>query len=181
MTTDTATRQIPHVERLRRQLRDHRAREPREERALRRTLALLDWLEDPLDEHADPMHVTGSAIVRDPAGRILLHRHKRLGIWLQPGGHVDPGESCEDAALRETWEETGLRGELAMDEPLHVDVHQGPRGHVHLDVRWLVEVPADSVPAPPEGESQDVAWFSAEAAIEATDLAAANAIRAALA
>jgi 8-oxo-dGTP pyrophosphatase MutT (NUDIX family) len=168
------------VDRLREQLRGHRSREPREERALRRTLALLDWLDAPMDEHADPTHVTGSAIVRDSDGRILLHRHKRLGIWLQPGGHVDPGESCEEAALRETWEETGLRGELADADPLHVDVHEGPRGHVHLDVRWLVEVQAGATPAPPEGESQDVAWFSPSAAIDVTDLAAANAIRAAL-
>lgn len=170
----------PHVERLRTQLQEHEPLEAREEHSLRRTLALLEWLERPFDETADPTHVTASAIVLGTDGRVLLHRHKRLGIWLQPGGHVDPGESCEQAALREVAEETGIEGSLAAGI-LHVDVHDGPRGHVHLDVRWLVHTSAGAVPAPAAGESPDVAWFAPEAALAATDLAAANAIRAALA
>lgn len=141
---------------------------------------MLDWLPHPFDEAADPTHVTASAVVLGGDGRVLLHRHKRLGIWLQPGGHVDPGESCEQAALREVGEETGIEGTLANDV-LHVDVHEGPRGHVHLDVRWLVRTPAGAPPAPAVGESQDVAWFEPEVAVATTDLAAANAIRAALA
>lgn len=168
-----------HVDRLRAQLQAHEPREHREARSLTRTLAMLDWLPTPLDETADPTHVTASAIVLGADGRVLLHRHKRLGIWLQPGGHVDPGESCEQAVAREVLEETGLRGHL--DEALlHVDVHEGPRGHVHLDIRWLVRVPAGAEPAPAEGESQDVAWFTPDEALRVTDLAAANAIRAAL-
>ncbi len=169
-----------HVDRLRRQLEAHEPREPREEHSLRRTLAMLSWLRAPLDETADPTHVTASAIVLGGDDRVLLHRHKRLGIWLQPGGHVDPGESCEVAVLREVAEETGLDGTLAEDAPLHVDVHEGPRGHVHLDVRWLVRVATGAVPEPAAGESPDVAWFDRDEALAVTDLAAANAIRAAL-
>ncbi len=169
-----------HVDRLRRQLEVHEPREPREARSLQRTLAMLSWLRAPLDETADPTHVTASAIVLGEDDRVLLHRHKRLGIWLQPGGHLDPGESCEVAVLREVVEETGLTGTLEGDRPLHVDVHEGPRGHVHLDVRWLVRVPAGAEPSPEEGESQDVAWFRRHEALAVTDLAAANAIRAAL-
>ena len=169
-----------HVARLRAQLQDHTPRGPREERSLQRTLAMLAWLPRPLDETADPTHVTASAVVLGGDGRVLLHRHKRLGIWLQPGGHVDPGESPEQAALREVAEETGIAGTLA-GPVLHVDVHEGPRGHVHLDVRWLVRTPAGVVPAPAPGESQDVTWFAPRDALATTDLAAANAIRAALA
>lgn len=169
-----------HVARLRTQLQDHTPREAREERSLQRTLAMLDWLPRPLDETADPTHVTASAVVLGGDGRVLLHRHKRLGIWLQPGGHVDPGESPEQAALREVAEETGIEGTLA-GRVLHVDVHEGPRAHVHLDVRWLVRTAAGVVPAPAIGESQDVAWFTPQDALATTDLAAANAIRAALA
>lgn len=168
------------LQQLRRQLQNHAPREHREERSLSRTLAFLDWLRAPFDESADPTHVTASAVVLDTDDHVLLHRHKRLGIWLQPGGHVDPGETCEQAALREVAEETGLAGDLVGDGPLHVDVHQGPRGHVHLDVRWLLRTPAGVEPAPAEGESQDVAWFDPDAALARTDLAAANAIRAAL-
>lgn len=168
------------IARLRRQLRAHVPREHREERSLRRTRAMLDWLRAPFDETADPTHVTASAIVLGDDGRVLLHRHKRLGIWLQPGGHVDPGETCEQAAQREVAEETGVTGDLVGDGPLHVDVHEGPRGHVHLDVRWLVRTPAGVEVAPAAGESQEVAWFAPDAAVARTDLAASNAIRAAL-
>ena len=108
----------------------HRPATAREAAARQRTLALLAWLPRPLDETADPVHVTGSAIVLDGAGRTLLHRHKRLGRWLQPGGHVDPGESPDQAALREAREETGIP--LAHPSPgprlVHVDVHEGGRG-----------------------------------------------------
>lgn len=168
------------VARLRAQLAAHEPRDARESTALERTLVALEELDAPLDEDADRTHVTGSAIVLGTDGRVLLHRHRRLGIWLQPGGHVDPGETCEQAALREVLEETGLAGRLASPDPLHVDVHDAPRGHVHLDVRWLVEVTAGAAPSPAVGESQEVAWFEVEEALAATDRAAGDAIRAAV-
>jgi 8-oxo-dGTP pyrophosphatase MutT (NUDIX family) len=149
------------VRRLADALRHHRPRDERERRSRLRTLALLGWLSAPFDEGADPTHVTGSAIVVDGAGRVLLHRHKRLGIWLQPGGHVDPGESAADAARRETLEETGLEATHPDGSPhlLHVDVHEGPRGHVHLDVRYLLLADGGAPLRPAAGESRDVAWF----------------------
>ena len=136
----------------------------REAESVQRFLAELDRLERPLDEHADPVHVTGSAVVIGPRG-VLLHLHKRLGLWLQPGGHIDPGETPEQAALREVREETGF---VCTDARfVHVDVHAGGRGHTHLDVRYLVE--ADGDPSPAEGESQDVHWFAWDEAIAMAD------------
>jgi len=132
-------------------------------------VAALDHLARPFDEHADPTHVTASAIVRSEAG-VLLHRHKRLGLWLQPGGHIDPGEAPPQAAVREVAEETGLDAAHTSDPPriVHVDVHPGGRGHTHLDVRyllWALAVP----PRPPTNESQDVAWFTLADAIAIAD------------
>ena len=129
----------------------------------------FDALADPFDEHADPVHVTGSAIVIGRRGVVLM-KHKRLGIWLQPGGHVDPGEAPWDGARREAFEETGLKVEFAGGTPelVHVDVHAGGRGHTHLDLRYLVES-ADVDPNPPEGESQEIAWFGWDAAVERAD------------
>lgn len=141
-----------------------------ERSSIDRTLAELDRLADPFDQESDPVHVTGSAIVVGPRGVVLL-RHKRLGLWLQPGGHVDPGETPWEGALREAREETGLEVsfvEVDVDgvPPLvHVDVHAGGRGHTHLDLRYLVDG-GDADPAPPEGESQEIGWFDWPAAIE---------------
>src|SRR3954471_6629128 len=121
----------------------------REARSVERFRVELARLEQPYDEHADPVHVTGSAIVVGDRG-IVLHLHKRMGLWLQPGGHLAPGESPADAALREATEETGLAGlALASSEIVHVDAHDGPRGHFHLDVRYLIAAATDDDPVPP--------------------------------
>ena len=47
---------------------------------------------------------------RDPAGRVLLIRHKRLGTWLPVGGEIEAGETPLEAGRRELGEETGLAG-----------------------------------------------------------------------
>lgn len=41
--------------------------------------------------------------------KVMLIKHKKIGTWLTPGGHIDPGEMPHQAAEREFWEETGLR------------------------------------------------------------------------
>jgi 8-oxo-dGTP pyrophosphatase MutT (NUDIX family) len=177
----SARRRDPVAE-LRDHLAGHVGRDPRERASLRRTLALLDWLPRPLDETADPSHVTGSAIVLDGDGRVLLHRHKRLGIWLQPGGHVDPGETVAQGAVRETREETGLEAAHPVGGPsiAHVDVHQGPRGHVHLDVRYLLRADGEAAFAPHAGESRQVAWFDLDGVREVGDASLISAAEAAL-
>jgi len=43
------------------------------------------------------------------AGRVLLIKHKKMGCWMTPGGHLDEGEFLYQAAEREFWEETGLK------------------------------------------------------------------------
>jgi 8-oxo-dGTP pyrophosphatase MutT (NUDIX family) len=149
---------------------------PREVRSRARFLAELDRLPNPFDRDADPVHVTGSAIVVGPRGTVL-HWHKRLGGWLQPGGHVDPGEAPWQAALREAEEETGLPLRHPGGGPrlAHLDVHPaGP--HVHLDVRYLL-LSGDAEPSPPPGESQQVRWFTFRDAIAVADPALIDGLR----
>lgn len=163
------------------QLDAHEPADPVEARSLTRTRALARWLTSPFDQLADATHLTGSAVVVDEAGRVVLHRHKRLGLWLQPGGHVDPGERAAEAAARETLEETGLPTRQPGDAPrlVHVDVHPGPRGHLHLDLRYLLLADAATPLAPGAGESPDVAWFRPDEACAIGDGSVAAAVRAA--
>lgn len=146
----------------------HQPTSPREAASRRTMLGYLQWLPRPLDEDADPVHVTGSAIVLDGRGRTLLHRHKRLGRWLQPGGHVDPGESPAQAAVREAIEETGLAVWHPDGTPrlVNVDVHEGGRGHLHLDLRYVLAADGDAPFAPAAGESPDLRW------VDVTDIGA---------
>jgi mutator protein MutT len=67
--------------------------------------------------YADPKVAAGTII--EDAGRVLLLRRAispARGLWTFPGGYVDRGEPVDRAAVRETWEETGLRVRL---ERLH--------------------------------------------------------------
>jgi 8-oxo-dGTP pyrophosphatase MutT (NUDIX family) len=134
----------------------------REAASLNRFLDEFDELDLPFTESAAITHVTGSAIVVGTRG-VLLHLHKRAQIWLQPGGHVDEGETPWDGGTRETLEETGLTATHPIvgnqSEPvlIHVDVHDAPKGHLHLDLRYLLIGP-DADPAPAEGESPHVEW-----------------------
>lgn len=152
------------------------AADDRERAAVEEFGAALDRLARPFDTDADPTHVTSSAIVVGPSG-VVLHRHKRLGLWLQPGGHLDPGEDLARAGLREAAEETGLAVTHPPGGPsaVHVDVHEGGRGHVHLDIRWLVL--GSGEPDPPPGESPEVRWFDWDAAIAIADPGLAGALR----
>ena len=142
----------------------------REQHCLETFLQLFDTLDRPFDEAASPVHVTASALVVGPRG-VVLHLHKRLGIWLQPGGHIDADESPWDAARRETAEETGLDAQHPDSGPelIHVDVHPGARDHTHLDLRYLLIAP-DVEPCPPPGESQSVRWFGWDEALAVADV-----------
>ncbi len=166
----------PRSVRLADALATHTPRDEREARSLAGILAALARLDRPFDEAAGPVHVTASALVLGPRG-VLLHRHKRLGRWLQPGGHVDADEEPAAAARREATEETGIIIEGPVDGApiIHVDVHPGGRGHTHLDVRYRFTA-ADVDPAPPPGESPEVAWFGWEEASAVADPGLATAL-----
>jgi len=124
----------------------------------------------PFDRAIAEGHLTGSAITVSADGtRVLLLHHRKLGRWLQPGGHADPGETGGEAvALREALEETGIQG-LALHptapRPLDVDVHDIPaRGsepaHEHLDLRYLVVAPEGAVVSPQLAEMHAIRWVA---------------------
>ncbi|MFE2287567.1 NUDIX hydrolase [Streptomyces sp. NPDC059443] len=108
-------------------------------------------------------HITGSALVIDPArGRVLLTLHKKLGMWLQMGGHCEPGDTTlAAAAMREAVEESGIAEGLTLlaGGPVRLDRHPIPAPcNWHLDVQYAALAPAEAVEAISE-ESLDLRWF----------------------
>ncbi|MCX7718523.1 MAG: NUDIX hydrolase [Candidatus Sumerlaeaceae bacterium] len=164
------------LERLARALRSHQADMGAEEKHRQLILEFIGRYEHPFDRSIAEGHLTGSALVVEATGgRVLLGYHRKLGRWLQFGGHGEPGdEDAFEVALREATEESGIDG-LALypsaPAPLDVDVHEiparkGEPAHLHLDIRYLLVAPADA-PSPcgrPE-EHTEIAWFSWEQAM----------------
>jgi 8-oxo-dGTP pyrophosphatase MutT (NUDIX family) len=168
------------LDEVRSALRSRTPVDERERGSIAQFLTELDRLAAPFDEWADEVHVTGSAVVVSERG-VALHRHKRLGTWLQPGGHIDPGETPWEAARREAHEELGL---AAAHPPggarlVHVDVHRGAkeRCRLHLDLRYLVVAPPLE-PAPGPGESPLARWFTIDEALAVADEGLVGALRA---
>ena len=90
-------------------------------------------------------HVTASAWILSPDREsVLLTHHKKLGRWLQLGGHVEDDGSIQAAALREAQEESGIAKMDLLDEALFdIDVHliperKGTPAHYHYDFRFLI-------------------------------------------
>ena len=134
----------------------------------RDVLELLAAPGDPFARRRAPAHVTASVLLTDPSRtRALLVLHARVGLWMQPGGHVEAGDaSLAAAAWREAREETGAtdpRGDARL-----VNLHRHPApclppgGGDHLDARLHAVVPADLVPRV-SAESREVAWFRLDA------------------
>ncbi|MDG9713275.1 NUDIX hydrolase [Streptomyces sp. DH10] len=124
---------------------------------------------DHLAEHPDGLwkachagHITASALVIDPeAGRVLLTLHRKLRMWLQMGGHCEPGDgSLAAAALREATEESGVSGlSLLPGGPVRLDRHPiPPPCHWHFDVQYAVLAPPGAAHTVSD-ESLDVRWF----------------------
>lgn len=169
---------------LLRALAAYAARLPDERAVAERFTAFVAAHPDCFERTCAPGHVTGSAwLVSHDRARFLLTHHRKLGRWLQVGGHSDGDPDTAAVALREAAEESGIPGlALAMPEPLDLDAHVIPaRGaepaHVHYDVRFLVVAPPDATIAISE-ESLDLRWFPSDAPLAvASDESVARLLR----
>ena len=117
-------------------------------------------------------HVTASALVVGVDGRVLLCLHGRLGLWMQLGGHCEPGDATlAAAALREATEESGLPGLRLDPDPIDVHLHpvrckpadgQPASDTWHFDVRFVAFAPAGAREQVSD-ESEALGWFAPDA------------------
>jgi 8-oxo-dGTP pyrophosphatase MutT (NUDIX family) len=150
-------------------------------------LRYLDHLaarDDAMWRTCHPDHLTASAlVVSTDRSEVLLTLHRRIGRWLQMGGHCERCDSTlRAAALREATEESGVAG-LALDAtPALLSYHEVPCGPVrpahHLDVQYVAVAPSGAQPVVGE-ESDDVRWFGVDDLPPDVDTSVRDLVRAA--
>jgi 8-oxo-dGTP diphosphatase len=102
---------------------------------------------------SDRVEAAGGVVIRD--GKVLLVHRPRYDDWTLPKGKLDPGESFEDAALREVEEETGLRCSLGRELPsTRYEVDGRPKL-----VRYWLMTPQGESPFTPNDETDEVRWL----------------------
>ena len=153
-----------HRNNLLEQLEAYRTRSPDEIETVDRFLEFVRRQETCFERQTLEGHVTGSAWVESADGlSVLLLLHRKLGRWLQPGGHADGQCDVLEVARREVFEETGLDQLQAAAQIFDLDIHQIPaRGnepaHLHYDARYLMRA-ADAQTLTINSESLELKWY----------------------
>lgn len=132
----------------------------------RRLLGFAARHPDALYRSCQAGHLTASAwVVNHDATQGLVLLHRKIGRWLQPGGHADGEGSLASVALREATEETGIDGLEVWTAPVDIDVHlfvnrrRTEPDHLHFDVRFLVCAPPHAAPSG-NHESDELTWVA---------------------
>jgi 8-oxo-dGTP pyrophosphatase MutT (NUDIX family) len=110
--------------------------------------AVSDWIE-----------AAGGVVVRD--GEVALVHRPRYDDWTLPKGKLDPGESFEEAAVREVQEETGLHSRLVRELPATT---YNVTGRPKVVRYWLMEVEHEG-PFVPNDETDQLRWVAPDEAL----------------
>lgn len=106
----------------------------------------------------DDVRYCASAFVINKDNKILLIWHKKINKYVQPGGHINPGESAKDAAIREVLEETHIHINID-DEPFSVGDYHNNVGH-QIDYQFIAFAKDEQIRK--NDESFKAGWFSFE-------------------
>ncbi len=134
----------------------------------------IDLTQDPLAfkrERLDGHFTASSWIVNKKRTHTLLTLHRKLGRWLQLGGHADGNENLLEVALKEAEEESGLTSLKLVEESIFdIDKHIIPQRphvpeHFHFDVRYLIEADINE-PLKMSDESISLAWIAFDSVVD---------------
>ncbi|WP_329549837.1 NUDIX domain-containing protein [Streptomyces sp. NBC_01356] len=112
------------------------------------------------------MHLVAYFVVLDKLrGRMLLVAHRKAGLWLPTGGHVDPGEHPWDTVVRECAEELRIPAVAATvtgERPLFLTVTRtrGSGEHTDVSLWYVLDADADSVTWYDEEEFTAIRWLT---------------------
>ena len=130
----------------------------------------LRWLErtDDVYRRVKPAvpdrHLVSYVVPRDPTdGALLLVEHLNAGLWLPPGGHVEPGEHPAAAARREGQEELGLTGAVGGPAFLTVTRTVGvDAGHTDVSLWFVLDTGRDQPLRHDGSEFRQARWWTPE-------------------
>lgn len=151
-------------------LKNHQGYNATEQKMVAGTIAFMN--EYPVDQQPNCFdralsvgHITASAWITDAAiEKALFTHHKKIGKWLQLGGHCDGNSNVVEVAFTEAKEESGLidfqfKQTAIFDVDIHlIPAHKTTAAHFHYDIRfWLI---ADALlPLQISSESKDLKWL----------------------
>jgi 8-oxo-dGTP pyrophosphatase MutT (NUDIX family) len=160
-------------------LTDWQAPDPAQDSLRHAVLAFVLGCTDACRRECVPGHVTASTMVLDDTGTaVLLTLHRRLGRWVQLGGHCDDDDpGVVAAALREATEESGVSGLRMVPDLAAIHVHPVTCSlgvpTRHLDLQFVARAPAGAQIVISD-ESEDLRWWPVDALPPGTDYALAQ-------
>ncbi len=116
-------------------------------------------------------HFCASVFVINPINKkILLAHHSGFNKWVQPGGHIEDNEAPEETAVREVYEETGVKVKILGERfpreddyirPLGIQKNRGKNGDIHIDITYAA-IPISANEITEDEEVDKFGWFSRE-------------------
>lgn len=104
-------------------------------------------------------HLVTSVFVFNPENhKFLMIKHKKVGKWLQPGGHLEKGENPHEAGIREVFEETGINVKII--NKLAISEYISEKTHVHVDFSYLAYPFKNQKETVNHDETDGLSWFS---------------------
>lgn len=138
---------------------------PEEERHKIKIIDFIQQYENCFERTLEIGHVTASAwLLNKDCSKVLLMHHRKLDMWVQPGGHCDGDSDVLGVALKEAQEESGLQKiEPIMTDIFDIDIHLIPetkkeKAHYHYDIRFLVQAIGNDTLVQ-NNESNALRWF----------------------